>query len=207
VRYVAVVGAVLLGASCASGGAGQAAPSSAVTQALPPAPIAPPRPGIRGCVESPELKAYVEALETRRQQARAAALAAEGARPDARAAFFGAAGVSRPLGETYAVGGKRVAVVAQMATRSAPQVALSQQNDSLRPIHERPRAHPVPVRVCGTRACALPERVVVPVRPVLVELGPGEVLGAPLTLSYDFWWAQVSYAQEQQCSTPRPAPE
>jgi hypothetical protein len=147
------------------------------------------------------LKAYVQALQSERQLAGDAALAALGVRREVRPAFFAPSGVPNQLGETYVADGKRLAVVAQMATLADPRPALARRGDALLRIEERPRSHPVPVRVCGTRTCQRPARVGVPVRPVVVELGPGEVLGDALTLSYDFWWAQVSYARERQCST------
>ncbi|MEO8182272.1 MAG: hypothetical protein ABI895_25835 [Deltaproteobacteria bacterium] len=42
------------------------------------------------------------------------------------------------------------------------------------------------------------------VRALGVELGPGEELGAPLRVSYDYWWAQVSYDRRRACP-PEPA--
>jgi hypothetical protein len=41
-----------------------------------------------------------------------------------------------------------------------------------------------------------------PVRAVAVALAPGEQLGAPLQLSYDYWWAQVSYDRAHRCAPP-----
>jgi hypothetical protein len=162
--------------------------------------------GSHGCVESPALKQYVLALEAHRRAASDAALVPLGARRDERRAEFAGPSVSARVGETYEADGQRFAVVGQLAPRFAPQphVALVKIGNSLRPLAERPRAHPVPVNVCGFNACRVAHGVRAPVRPVVVSLAPDESLGEPVSTSYDYWWASVSYSQQKKCPGDAP---
>jgi hypothetical protein len=200
-----VAAALLLTLGCLSRGA--TAPSQGVLGAEAP-PVRPPGPGISGCVESPELKGYVQALEAHRRSARSAALGALGVRGEERRGVFAAAGTANALGEIHESAGQRFGVVAHVAPPFEPKALLAKQGSSLHRIDERPRAHPVPVLVCGTPACRVPSRDrtrpvrSVPARPVLVPLEPGETLGDALLVSYDFWWAQVSYDRKAECPTP-----
>jgi hypothetical protein len=166
-------------------------------------PVPAPGPGAAGCVESRELKEFVLALESQRRRSRAAALSVLGLTERQAASEFVAVASGRVVGDTYERAGKRFAVVAQLASASAPLLPLGVQGSSLHPLDERPDAHAVPLLVCGTNSCAgsagsrapaLP-----PVRPLGVELAPGEELGAPLRLSYEYWWAQVSYHHPRVC--------
>jgi hypothetical protein len=168
-----------LGASCAS------VPDNVSSSQQPTASLAPPGPGAAGCVESRELKEFVLGVVERPRTSRF---------------------VEQPVAPSegmYASDGQRWAVVAQLATSTPPLVPLGQRGQVLHRIEERPRAHPIALRVCGGPACppsvspSLP-----PVRAVAVALAPGEQLGAPLQLSYDYWWAQVSYDRAHRCATP-----
>ncbi len=193
---------LLVASSCGSSvssSAGAAAPGS-----VPPFPV--PGPGISGCVESADLKAYVLALEGHRQAARGAALAAQGVERDERRGLFAAAGAPDTLESTFEAGGKRFGVVAQIAPPFQPSVSLAKQGNELHRIDERPRAHPVPIVACGTNTCkpraadrATPSPPKAPARAVVVELAPEESLGRALGLSYDFWWADVRYDRQRPC--------
>jgi len=182
-------------------------PAAAGTRSGAEAPVPPPALGILGCVESPALKQYVAALEAHRRAASDAALLALGAQRDERPAAFADPSVSARVGETYEAGGQRFAVVGQLAPRFAPQphVPLVKVGNSLRPLSERPRAHPVPIHVCGFNACSAAHGVRAPVRPVVVSLAPDESLGEPVSTSYDYWWANVSYNQRHKCPGDTPA--
>jgi hypothetical protein len=156
-------------------------------------------------VESPELKAFVLALDAERSKARAHALLQLGAVERPRPSRFVERG-SAPVGALLERDGQRLAVVAQLATSTPPLVPLAQREQLLQPIDERPRAHRIPVLACGVSACppALSPQLP-PVRGVAVELAPGEQLGPPLQLSYDYWWAQVSYDRRRSCPAPEAA--
>ncbi len=202
---VALTAALLLAVSCVSGGVTTPSTSTLGT-AVPP--VRPPGPGISGCVESRELKEYVQALENRRRAARGTALAALGVRGEERRGVFAPPGAANALGETHTSAGQRFGVVAYVAPPFEPKALLAKQGNSLHRIDERPRAHPVPVLACGTQACRAPSQGrtqpvrSVPARPVLVPLEAGETLGNALLVSYDFWWAQVSYDRKAECPTP-----
>jgi hypothetical protein len=194
---------LLFGCVVGFGCARAAAPaSSAPAEGSPP--VRAPGPGASGCVESRELKEYVSALEAERQRARAAALAAQGVTAREVPSEYSPPAEGQRVGDTYERAGRRFAVVAQLASAAAPPIALAAQGNTLRPIAERGRAHPVPLLVCGTNSCpsatppALP-----PVRAVGVELAAGQELGPSLALSYDYWWVQVSYDRRRNCS-PEP---
>jgi hypothetical protein len=99
----------------------------------------------------------------------------------------------------------RSVVVAHLAVENPPPVTLARDGHVLRAVEERPRAHPVALHVCGVQPCApargLPRR---PVRPLGIDLAPGEALGEPLQVSYDYWWASVTYSERRSCpGTPR----
>lgn len=193
---------LLLASSCGSGvssSGGAAEPGS-----VPPFPV--PGPGISGCVESADLKAYVLSLEGHRKAARDAALAAQGVEREERRGLFADAGAPDRLESTFESGGKRFVVVAQVAPPFEPRVTLAKQGNELHRIDERPRAHPVPVVACGTNTCkprsathAPPSPPRTPARAVVVELAPEESLGRALGLSYDFWWADVRYDRQRPC--------
>jgi hypothetical protein len=144
----------------------------------------------------------VQALEGRRIAARRAALSAAGASVDERRGVFGDAGAR--VGDTIVASGKRLAVVAELAPHFEPRASLAKRGSVLQRIDERPRAHPVPVLACGVQRCSKPgpsKRVRVPVRPLLIELAPTETWDeAALGLVYDFWWAEVSYAEREACA-------
>lgn len=184
----------------ACGGASTA--SGTRSSAEPPAPIEPPGPGASGCVESADLKAFVLALEAQRAEARARALAQLGVVERPRAGRF----VEPPAAPGTGVhepAGRRLVVVAHLATRTPPLVPLAQREQLLQLLDERPRSHPLPVRACGVNPCAPPvPPLLPPVRAVAVALAPGEELGPPLQLSYDYWWAQVSYDRARRCPAP-----
>jgi hypothetical protein len=212
-----------------------AGPSGAVTPASPAgnssaagevgnarvSPVPPPRASITGCVESRELKAHVLALEAHRTKARRAALAALGASDEPRAGRFGAPDELARVGSTFEANGKRWAVAAHLAGPFEPRTTLAKQivpeGALLRPIAERPRAHPVGVVSCGVQRCASKPaepcppapgtpaapcrpRATSPARPLMIELGPNETWGAPLELAYDYWWANVSYEEVEPCT-------
>jgi hypothetical protein len=172
-------------------------PASAPNSSRPPPPVRVPGPGAAGCVESSALKELVLALESDRRSSRAAALSALGvSERQSSSELAPALGV----GQRYERDGKRFAVVAQLATVSAPLLALGVQGHSVRVLDERPRAHAVPLLVCGVNSCPPSAAPVLPlVRPLGVELASGEELGAPLRLEYDYWWAQVSYDRRRAC--------
>jgi hypothetical protein len=204
----------------ACGATGSTTPSASAARAAPDArpvdsasaPIAPPRPSITGCVESRELKEYVRALDAQRRDARRAALAALGATDEERQGVFGKPSGPDRLDATFDAGGRRFAVAAQLAPGSEPRTTLARQGARLRRIDERPRAHPSSVRVCGVQRCSSgqggrrdTERPPA-VRPLLIELGPGEAWGEPLELRYDYWWASVSYDRAEPCEPPACGP-
>jgi hypothetical protein len=194
-RHVVIpaLASLLLGA-CAAAPGSASAPNAAAN-----GPVPPPRPGILGCVESRELKAYVLQLEAQREQARDAALAALGATPEDRRGTFGTAGAVA-LDQSYEADGKRFSVAAELAPHFEPRVALAKQVPVLRRIDERPRAHAVDVLVCGLERCPAPgTKQRVAVRPLLVELAPGESWGGSLELAYDYWWARVRYDRHETC--------
>jgi hypothetical protein len=168
-------------------------------------PVLPPGPGASGCVESRALKQFVRALELRRKAARAEALALLGSAERQVASEFAGLEPGGTVGQRYEREGKRFAVVAELATLTPPVLALGVQGNQLRALEERPQAHAVPILVCGESSCPRAERPRLPaVRTLGVELGPGEELGAPLRVSYDYWWAQVSYDRRRACP-PQPA--
>jgi hypothetical protein len=176
-------------------------PSERSGVAGPEAPVPPPRPGITGCVESPSLKAYVQRLDAHRKQARQAALSALGASSEERQGVWAQPGAPKRLGDTFEVGGKRFAVAAQLASELEPRVSLASQAGALRRIEERPRAHAVRIVGCGTQRCSRRSPPApVTVRPLAIELAPGERWGEPLGLSYDFWWADVRHATVEACA-------
>lgn len=142
------------------------------------------------------------ALEAERAQARARALARLGVVERPRPSRFIERAAAAGAG-VYESEGQRLAVVAQLATSTPPLVPLAQGAELLRPIDERPRRHPIPVRACGVNACPAPDKPVLPpLRTLAVELEPGEQLGPPLQLSYDYWWAQVSFDRSRSCPSP-----
>jgi hypothetical protein len=200
-----VAAALLLTLSCVNRGVTVTSNGALGTAAQP---VRPPGPGISGCVESRELKDYVQTLEAHRRAARSTALAALGVRGEERRGVFASAGTAHALGETRTASGQRFGVVAYVAPPLEPRALLAKRGSSLHRIDERARAHPVPVLVCGTQACRAPSQgrtqpvPSAPARPVLVPLEPGEALGEALQVSYDFWWAQVSYDRKAECPTP-----
>jgi hypothetical protein len=183
----------LLVASCS----GPSTPGAASPQ-MPSAPVPTPGPGISGCVESRELKGFVLALDSHRQASRQAALAGLGASPAERRGVFAEPGEKR-LGDTYESGGKRYGVIAHMAPHFEPVVAVAQVGSRLRRIDERPSAHPVPIIACGVNACPAARGASVAARPVAIELAEGEELGDALAVSYEFWFARVSYDRRREC--------
>jgi hypothetical protein len=188
---------VTLAAGCAATSATPLEPSAPPG---PPPPVAAPVPGVPGCIESEVLKAYVLALQAEHRKARAEALKALGAMEEERTARFAEPGEPSALDRIIERDAAQFAVVAQIAGPLPPTASVALLGRSLRRIEERPRAHAVPLLVCGTNACpsASPEQV--PVRPLLVQLRRGETFGPALTLSYDFWWPRVTYSQNQGCS-------
>ena len=109
------------------------------------------------------------------------------------------------VGQTYEHNGQRYGVVAQLATTVAPRVPLVQRGNTQHPLDERPRAHPVPLLVCGGPACPSPTAVSLPPRRfVAVPFASSWQLGSALPLSYDFWWAQVSYDRARDCPARAP---
>lgn len=195
---------VVVAAGCA---VARATPREAAANSEPPPPVAPPTPGLPGCLESEVLKAYVLALQAEHQSARAAALRTLGATEEQRPVRFAEPGEPTLLDQISERDGARSAVVAQIAGALPSTVAVATLGPGVRRIEERPHAHAVSLLVCGTNACpsASPEQA--PVRPLLVQLRSGETLGPALTLSYDFWWPRVMYSQNRRCSSaPRAAP-
>lgn len=175
------------------------APEASAPDAATSSALAPPEVGVDGCVESEELKAFVNALEARRSEARDAALTALGARREVRRGIF--VGPARKRGEVFEQGGERFGVVAEYPREPEPTVALALHGNEVRRLEERPQAHGVPVRACGVTPCRqarqnAPRR---PVLPVGVELGLGETLGEVLVVTYDYWWAQVSHVRREPC--------
>jgi hypothetical protein len=185
------------------------AASSASSPWQPAPPLVVPGPGASGCVESRELKDFVLGLERARSKARAQALAQLGVVERPRQSRF-AEQPAVPSDGTYERDGQRFAVVAQLATSTPPLVPLAQREQLLHRIDERPRAHPIALRVCGVNACPPPvSPTLPPVRALVVALAAGEQLGPPLPLSYDYWWAQVSYDRARSCAArkePAPSP-
>lgn len=194
------VAVALLGGLSGCGAPAAGAPQQPLS---PPAPVASPLASVTGCVESPELRAYVLALDAHRAEARERALAALGARAEQRSGHLGEPGALAPLDQVLLEGERRFAVVGRVAAGFPPVAALAGAGHVLHRIDERPRAHAVPVLSCGERRCASPAaeaHAPSEVRPLLVELGPGERLGAPLELVYDYWWAAVDYASSERCA-------
>ena len=192
----------MLWLSCASGNV-TPAPRAESDAAPPPVPV--PARGGSGCVESRALKGFVLALESQRQRARAAAILELGVTERAAASEFAALEPSPDVGQMYTREGKRFAVVARLASVVPPVLPFGVQGNQLRALEERPQAHAVPIFVCGENSCpGAPPATLPAVRALGVELGPGEVLGAPLRFSYDYWWAQVSYDRRRACP-PEPA--
>jgi hypothetical protein len=197
------------GAACGSGVSKPAVPSAAAPEWNAASGEPPPVPGpivtVTGCVESRELRAYVLALDARRGEDRAHALTAAGARAEQRRGSWAEPGLAAPLDQTVTRGERRFAVVAELAAGVEPVVSLARSGRELRRIDERARAHPVRVLSCSERRCpntpaAPPSAPARPeVRPLLVELAPGESLGAPLSIAYDYWWADVEYASRERC--------
>lgn len=167
-------------------------------------PVAPPEVGVDACVESEELKAFVNALEARRGAARDAALATLGARREMRRGTFVEAPATHSMGEVFELGGKRFAVIAEYPHESQPTVALAVHGGEVRRLEERAQAHGVPVQACGVTPCPEPQQSTPRRRvlPVAVELGPGETLGQVLVVTYDYWWAQVSHREREPCPSP-----
>jgi hypothetical protein len=204
---------VLVGVSlgcqpAASASPGAMRPGAVAAGSSGPSAPAPPRPSITGCVESPELKRYVLALDARRSEARQLALAALGATPEARTAAFASEGGPLGLDHRLDAGGKRWVVAAQVAPGFAPEAALARVGGVLHRVEERPRAHATPVLACGVQRCLPPRNALpapLPVRSVLVELQPGERWGGGLALGYDYWWADVRYDRAEACA-PAPTP-
>lgn len=193
------------------GAASGCAVSSAVSSTVAPErrapstelpPVPPPAVTVTGCVESRELKTYVLALEAERAEARARALRALGATAEQRRGRWAEPGLAAPLDEVVSQGERRFAVVAELAAGFEPVASLARSGQELRRIDERPRAHPVHVLSCSERRCPRPPAAP-PARgeprPLLVELAPGESLGAPLALAYDYWWASVEHASSERC--------
>lgn len=187
---------------CALASGCNSAPWAARGASALPAPIEPPGPGASGCVESAELRAFVLALEAQRAQARARALAQLGVVERLRPSRFVASPALQGA-RVHESEGQRFALVAQLATSTPPLVPLAQREQLLQPIDERPRPHPIPVVACGMNACPSPvQPVLPPVRALAVVLVAGEQLGPPLRLSYDYWWAQVSFDRARSCAPP-----
>jgi hypothetical protein len=186
-----------------------ASPASAAALLPPGAPTA-PRPSITGCVESAELKRYVLALDAQRSEARRSALAALGATAEVRAAELASGATTLGLDHTFEAGGKRWVVAAQVAPGFAPEARLASVGNLIHRIEERPRAFATPLLACGVRRC-LPSQhtrsAPLAVRSVLIELQPGERWAGPLVVSYDYWWADVSYDRVETCAPGQlPAP-
>jgi hypothetical protein len=175
-----------------------AAPPAAV--AGPPPPVAAPVVGSSGCVESRELKAFVAALEAHRQRARAGALAAQGWQVAEHPSVFQDEPAELVAGQTLEWNGQRFGMIGKLAVAVPPRVPLVQLGQRLHPLDERPVSHPVAVRVCGVKACPAQRPLALPARHwVAVPLASRLELGAPLALTYEFWWAQVSYDRERIC--------
>jgi hypothetical protein len=188
---------LLLGVGCV---ATRATPREAMPNSEPPPPVAPPAPGLPGCLESEVLKSYVLALQADHRKARAAALQQVGAREDERPARFAGPGEPSALDQISERDGVRFAVVAQIAGALPPTATVATLGSSVHRIEERPRAHAVSLFVCGTSACPNASLEQARVAPLLVPLRSGETLGPPLTLSYDFWWPRVTYSQARRCA-------
>ncbi|HWO11041.1 MAG TPA: hypothetical protein VNN80_16215 [Polyangiaceae bacterium] len=178
-----------------------APPAAAVATAAERPPVPAPLLSAAGCVESRDLAAYVRALDVQRSEARTRALGALGARPEERRGSFAEPGSRLALDQVEARGEGRFAVVGMFALGFEPVASLARQGLLLRRIDERPRAHAAPVLSCSERRCPRPRPAAAPspVRPLLVELAPGEQLGEPLRLDYDYWRADVSYASAERC--------
>ena len=175
--------------------------------AEPPPPVPAPLPGGSGCVESRELKAFVLALEADRQRARSAALTATltplGAQAVEHPSIFQDGLPDLHVGQTYEYNGQRYGAIAQLATTAPPRVPLVQRGNTQHPLDERPRPHPVPLLVCGGPACPSSQPPSLPPRRwIAVPFAASWELGPPLPLSYDFWWAQVSYDRAHECAAP-----
>lgn len=183
--------------------------STASMGAASTAAPAPPRPSITGCVESRELKRYVLALDTRRDEARRAALAALGATVEQRPAVFAGGGTTLALDRTLDSAGRRWVVAAQVAPGFAPEARLARIGDVLYRLEERPRALAAPLLACGVQRCRRPRdgaaRAPLPIRSVLIELRSGERWGGALAVRYDYWWADVGYDRAEACG-PGEAP-
>jgi hypothetical protein len=151
----------------------------------------------------------VLALEAHRKRARREALEALGAIDEERSGRFGPAEEPDRSGSTFEANGRRFAIVEHLARGFEARTTLAkqaaQQGALLRPIAERPRAHPVSVVACGVQRCASKKRghphPRSPVLPLIIELGPNETWGAPLELAYDYWWAKVSYDRAEPCGS------
>jgi hypothetical protein len=208
--FAAALASSCLGACRGSVGAPVTASSRELSSAqeleAASAPVPPPHPSVTGCVESRELLEYVLALDAHRRQARRAALAALGASDEERQGSFGEGAGPARLGASFEANGLRFAVAAELALQFDPVVTLARQGTRLRRIDERPRAHGVAVLVCGVQRC--PRKVRSGrslVRPLVIELLPGETWGEPLELRYDYWWANVSYDRSEPCASPSAA--
>jgi len=198
----------ILALACVSGCAPAAAvPSGAARErhapsSEPGSSVALPVVTVTGCVESRELKSYVLALETERTEARARALAALGASSEQRRGSWAEPGLTAPLDQVVSRGERRFGVVAELAAGAEPVASLARTGHELRRIDERARGHAVSVVSCSERRCPMPPAAPAArsaVRPLLVELAPGESLGAPLALEYDYWRADVDYARSERC--------
>jgi len=176
-----------------------------VAEGTPPPPIDPPGVGSGLCVESRDLREYVLALDAERAAARERALAAHAARVSQRRAVFldPEPGVAASPGAERQVGGARYLLVGHFTARGEPSAEVALEGDRVRPLDERPRAHPVSLRVCGTGSCPgetgdAPAAAGDP-RPLWVELAAGERSGPPLLLEYDSFWVRPDYDRPVRC--------
>jgi hypothetical protein len=114
------------------------------------------------------------------------------------------------LDQTFEAAGRRWVVAAQVASGFAPEARLASVGELVHRIEERPRAFPTPLLACGVRRCPPsrhPPSAPLPVRPVLIELQPGERWAGPLVVHYDYRWADVSYDRAEACAPGQsPAP-
>jgi hypothetical protein len=193
---VAWSGPLLLG--CAT-----ATPAPTTPPEEPASPVPKPHPGIVGCVEPRELKAYVLALEADRKTRREAALKRLGGEWTRRTGEYLPPESRARLGETFESEGRSRAVAAYQARSFPPEAELARVGRTLHRVQERPQPHPVAIVGCGTRACPTPaspgstQRS--PAGALAIELSPGETWGDPLTLHYDFWSARVTHHYSPDC--------
>lgn len=176
-----------------------------VAEGTPPPPIEPPGVGSGLCVESRDLREYVLALDAERAAARERALAAHAARVSRRRAVFLELepGVAASPGAERRLGDARYLLVGHFTMRGEPTTEVALEGDRVRPLDERPRAHAVSLRVCGTGSCpgetgVAPSSAGEP-RPLWVELAPSERAGPPLLLEYDSFWVCPDYDRPVRC--------